>query len=252
VKIATIDRDESFLRALAEQLGRSEWELTVHTGPVTEAALMGARPRAVLVDIGLFGPRWDEWLARCLARLPELGLLVCTGPSTLPQRVRGLDAGADDWITKPCHPAEVLARVDAVLRRTQPGLPARGQEPWPVAVGGDVELRPALYDAFVASAPAGLTRREFHLLTELVAHRGEILAREHIYRHVWGLEMAPGDRSIDTFVRKIRNKLQRLSPGWHQIHTFKGIGYSFQPSYEDTRASADPGSDNNFAHLTVP
>ena len=228
MRIATIDRDESFLRALAQQSARSDWQLIIHREPIGADALMHGRPHAVLVDIALLGPRWDEWLARYPARRPELGVLVCTGASTLAKRVHGLDVGADDWITKPCHPAEVLARVEAVLRRTRPPAPASGRDPAAVVRGGELELHLALYDAFVGGVPAGLTRREFDLLAELAVHRGGMLPREHLYRRLFGLEMAHGERSIDTFVRKIRNKLGRLSPQWRYIQTHRGVGYSFQ------------------------
>jgi DNA-binding response OmpR family regulator len=225
LRIAAIDRDSRFLDILAEHVQRLDWTFLVHTGPVTGATLRGGHPHAVLVDIGLFGPHWDDWLARHPARIPELGVIVCTGQSSLGQRVRGLGVGADDWITKPCHPAEVIARLEAVVRRSHHG--SLGDDPQ--ALGGELELRTSSYEAYVGGRPVRLTAREFEILLRLGRNRGKVVEREEIYRAVWGYEMARGDRSIDTFVRKIRSKLRAISPGWSYIHTDKGVGYRFDP-----------------------
>jgi DNA-binding response OmpR family regulator len=224
LRIAAIECDGGFLHGLAERVRRLDWTFIVHPGPVTGATLLGGNPDAVLVDVGLLGPRWDDWLARQPARVPGLGVLVCTGRSTVGQRVRGLQVGADDWVTKPCHPEEVIARLEAIVRGRRLRRAARELGSLRRA---ELELRLDLFEVFVRSRPASLTRREFDVLLSLARHEGEVLARERLYREVWGFQMARGDRSIDTFVRKIRNKLRDLSPGWRYIHTHKGAGYSF-------------------------
>ena len=84
------------------------------------------RLSALIVDLAVLGPQAWGWLERLCDALPELGIVVCTGPSTVAQRVRGLRLGADDWITKPCHPEEVIARVQSVVRRRR-----RSAEPAP-------------------------------------------------------------------------------------------------------------------------
>jgi DNA-binding response OmpR family regulator len=226
LRVAAIERDGGFLDGLTRRVRRLGWAFIVHPGPVTSATLLGGRPDAVLVDIGLLGPRWDDWLARQPARVPDLGVLVCTGRSTVGQRVRGLQVGADDWLTKPCHPEEVIARLQAIVRGRRLHLAAEEHTPLRRA---ELELRSDLFEVFVARRPAGLTRREFDVLAHLVRHEGEVLERERLYQRVWGFQMARGDRSIDTFVRKIRTKLRVLSPDWRYIHTHKGAGYSFDP-----------------------
>jgi DNA-binding response OmpR family regulator len=225
LRVATIDRDRGFLKVLSEHTTRMEWSLIVHSGPVSPLRLLDGDPHAVLVDIGVLGPHWEDWLAHHPMRVPRLGVVVCTGRSTALQRVRGLRAGADDWITKPCHPEEVCARLQAIVRALN--LRALREDSRPLR-GGELELRTDLYDALAAGRPAGLTRREFDLLAHLVRRRGEPIGRERLYRAVWGFEMARGDRSIDTFVRKIRGKLREVSPGWRYVHTNKGVGYSFK------------------------
>jgi two-component system response regulator RegX3 len=140
------------------------------------------------------------------------------------QRVRGLRLGADDWLTKPCHPEEVIARVEAVIRRRRV---AEGPADAAPVEAGEVEIRPDQFQAFAAGASLDLTRREFELLALLASADGRVLEREEIYQRVWGYAMAHGDRSVDVFVRKLRQKLARHSPGWSYIHTHFGVGYRF-------------------------
>jgi DNA-binding response OmpR family regulator len=146
------------------------------------------------------------------------------------QRVRGLRLGADDWMTKPCHPEEVLARLEAVVRRRRRA--AARVDAGPVVLG-EVEIRTDQFQAFVAGASLELTRREFELIRLLAEASGQVLQREDIYQRVWGYAMAHGDRSVDVFVRKLRQKLERASPGWRYIHTHFGIGYRLAPELAD-------------------
>jgi len=92
---------------------------------------------------------------------------------------------------------------------------------------GEVEIRADQYQAFVGGVSIDLTRREFELIQLLAEAEGQVLQREEIYERVWGYAMVHGDRSVDVFVRKLRQKLERASPGWRYIHTHFGIGYRF-------------------------
>ena len=98
---------------------------------------------------------------------------------------------------------------------------------------GELEIRQDQFQAFVGDQTLDLTRREFELLTTLADAAGKVLEREEIYRRVWGYEMAHGDRSVDVFVRKLRSKIQKLSPEWNYIHTHFGIGYRFEAVGEE-------------------
>src|SRR6202035_5470386 len=121
------------------------------------------------------GPTCWEWLERLCAALPELGVVVCTGQSTVAQRVRGLRLGADDWLTKPCHPEELIARVEAVVRRRR--RPEASTVPGPI-LAGEIEIRADRFQAFVAEASIDLTRREFELIELLAGAEGRVLERE--------------------------------------------------------------------------
>src|SRR5213592_2824182 len=110
--------------------------------------------------------------------LPELGVIVCTGSSTVAQRVRGLLLGVDDWIGKPCHPEEVMARIEAIPRRRRPNR--AGAEAGPL-VAAELAIRADQFQAFVGSQSLDLTRREFELLQLLADAKGQVLERETIY-----------------------------------------------------------------------
>lgn len=117
-----------------------------------------------------------------------------------------------------------MARIEAVIRRRERAVTPRHTG---ALVSGELEIRGDQYQAFVRGRSAELTRREFELLHLLAGVDGQVLQREEIYRRVWGYEMARGDRSVDVFVRKLRSKLERVSPGWTYIHTHFGVGYRF-------------------------
>jgi DNA-binding response OmpR family regulator len=191
------------------------------------------RLSALIVDLAVLGPQAWEWLERLCGALPELGVVVCTGPSTVAQRVRGLRMGADDWLSKPCHPEELIARVEAVVRRRR--RTETRSEGGPV-IAGELEIRADRFQAYVRGESVDLTRREFELVELLADAEGRVLEREDIYRRVWGYEMARGDRSVDVFVRKVRQKLARHDPARSFIETHYGVGYRF--AFADRPAEA--------------
>ncbi len=231
IRLAVIDTDSGFVRVLAKRVGEMGWQQRVLTAAPRPDELVSMRLHALVVDLALFGERGWEFLAQVCESVPGLAVIVCTGSSSVAQRVRGLRLGADDWITKPCHPQEVIARVEAVVRRRKRGAPGAAQDR-PV-VAGELEIRPDQFQAFVGGQSIDLTRREFELLHLLANAGGRVLERDDIYQHVWGYAMVRGDRSVDVFVRKVRQKIERFSPGWTYIHTHFGIGYRFEPEVPD-------------------
>src|SRR5580658_1958207 len=236
MRIAVLDRDSGFIQVLSKRLDRLGWEHRVLASPGPPDAIASMRLSALIVDLAVLGPQAWGWLERLCGALPELGIVVCTGPSTVAQRVRGLRLGADDWITKPCHPEEVIARVQGVVRRRRRS--AGRAEVKPVSAG-EVEIRSDRFQAFVRGHSIDLTRREFELIELLAAAEGRVLEREDIYSRLWGYAMVRGDRSVDVFVRKLRQKLEKASPRWRYIHTHFGIGYRFAAESLDD-LSAEP------------
>jgi DNA-binding response OmpR family regulator len=226
IRLAVIDSDSGFVRVLTKRLEGISWEHRVLGAAPPIEELLAMRLNALVVDLALMGPQAWDFLERVCDALPGLGVVVCTGQSTVAQRVRGLRLGADDWVTKPCHPEEVVARVEAVVRRRKRATSRIETGPM---VAGELEIRVDQFQAFVGGQSVDLTRREFELLHLLAEAEGQVLQREEVYQRVWGYAMARGDRSVDVFVRKVRHKLERVSPDWTYIHTHFGIGYRFQP-----------------------
>ncbi|TMK42225.1 MAG: response regulator transcription factor [Actinobacteria bacterium] len=222
IRLAVLDRDSGFLHVLTKRLDALGWEHRVVPGAVPLETVVAMRLNAVLVDLAILGPPGWAYLEKLCSTLPGLGVVVCTGRSTVAQRVRGLRLGADDWITKPCHPEEVIARVEAVVRRRRRSETRHDQPP---LVAGELEIRSDQFQAFVKGHSVELTRREFELIELLANAEGRVLEREEMYQRVWGYAMARGDRSVDVFVRKLRQKLEQASPGWRYIHTHVGVGY---------------------------
>jgi DNA-binding response OmpR family regulator len=239
IRIAVLDSDTGFLQVLAKRLEGAGWQHRVIASPVPLDAIVAMRLNAIVIDIAVLGPQGWNYLEKLCVRLPGLGVIVCTGQSSVAQRVRGLRMGADDWMTKPCHPEELLARVEAVVRRRK-RAEAR-IETGPLVIG-EVEIRPDQFQAFVGGVSVELTRREFELIELLAAAEGQVMQREEIYQRVWGYAMVHGDRSVDVFVRKLRLKLERYSPGWRYIHTHFGIGYRFAAEPEGVAVAGAVGA----------
>jgi DNA-binding response OmpR family regulator len=253
LRVAVLDRDSGFIQVLSKRLDRLDWEHRVLGSPVPVEAISSMRLSAMIVDLTVLGPQAWTWLERVCGELPDLGIIVCTGPSTVAQRVRGLRLGADDWITKPCHPEEVIARVQGLVRRRRRMAGRSGSKP--INAGG-VEIRSDRFQAFVNGASLGLTRREFELIELLASGEGRVLEREDIYSRLWGYAMVRGDRSVDVFVRKLRHKLERASPQWRYIHTHFGIGYRFaaEPVAGDGQAGTQTADTDTAAQIdaTLP
>jgi DNA-binding response OmpR family regulator len=236
LRIAVIDTDTGFVQVLTNRLDRLGWEHRVLSSAVGVDRLVSMRLGALVIDVALLGPQAWDYIARVAAALPALPIVVCTGRSTVAQRVRGLRLGADDWLTKPCHPEELIARIEAIARRRRREDAVAGE----TVAAGEIEVRPDQFQAFVAGRSIDLTRREFELISLLASAAGRVLERDEIYQRVWGYTMAHGDRSVDVFVRKLRAKLKTASPDWEYIHTHFGVGYRFAAVAvgEDVVASA--------------
>ena len=237
LRLAVLDTDSGFLQVLGKRMERLGWEHRVLASSVPVDALVSMRLNAVVVDLAVLGPQGWDYLQTLCDGLPGLPVVVCTGQSSVAQRVRGLRMGADDWVTKPCHPEELIARLEVVVRRRRRADAVHSPEP---VMAGELEVRTDRFQAFVDGRSVELTRREFELIELLSAAEGRVLEREEIYQRVWGYAMARGDRSVDVFVRKLRQKLEKASPTWRYIHTHFGVGYRFAPERADGRAADEP------------
>ncbi|MGI8430306.1 MAG: response regulator transcription factor [Solirubrobacteraceae bacterium] len=235
LRLAVIDRDPGFMKVLSNRLAARGWDHRSLSSAVTANALVAMRLNALVLDVTVLGPGSWEYLERVCARLPGLAVIVCTGPSSVAQRVRGLRLGVDAWMTKPCHAEELICVIEAAIRRHRLGeMPVLED----AAEAGEITVRPDLYQGYVRESSLELTAREFEIL-RLLSQSDRVLRREEIYERVWGYAMAHGDRSVDVFVRKLRQKLRTASPEWSYIHTHFGVGYRFAPERDGGAAEQD-------------
>jgi DNA-binding response OmpR family regulator len=220
-RLAVLDSDSGFLVVLGKRLELAGWEQQILTKRISVKRAVALDVDALVIDAALLGADRLKWLKALCDQRPELSVIVCTASSTVAERVIALRSGVDDWLAKPCHPEELIVRVESsTLHRWRSTM--RDAEPVTI---GEVEIRPDQFQAFVDGVSLGLTRREYQLLELLCGAGGEVLHRERIYECLWGYEMVRNDRSVDVFVHKLRRKIEHHSPDWSYIHTHFGIGY---------------------------
>jgi two-component system, OmpR family, response regulator len=177
--------------------------------------------RLVVLDIGLPGIDGFEVCRRLRART-GVPILILSARDDEVDRVAGLEAGADDYVTKPFSPRELVARVKAILRRVDGGGNGGGEG---VLMVADVELDRAARTVIVGGAAVELTGREFDLLAALLSHPGIVLSRDRLLELVWGGEFPGGTRTVDVHIAQLRAKLERPE----LLQTVRGAGYKAVP-----------------------
>jgi two-component system response regulator CpxR len=151
-------------------------------------------------------------------------------------RIVGLEIGADDYLPKPFNPRELVARIRAILRRTE--RPEEGDRGPDLVRVGDIELDPATRSVKHRGSPVELTSVEFNLLEVLLREAGRVVTRERLVYAVLSRKFSPFDRSIDMHVSKVRKKLGDSESGTEHIKTVRGVGYIFARPRETARNSA--------------
>jgi DNA-binding response OmpR family regulator len=209
-----IEDDEAIGRILGTYLEQAGFDVVREcTGEDGIEAVARHEPRFVVLDLGL--PDVDGFeLCRRLRGAHNVPILILTARDDEVDRIIGLELGADDYLTKPFSPRELVARARAVLRRTEPGS------------GGVVELGDLRIDlrgrtVAVAGRPIELRTLEFELLAELTRNAGLVVKRDRLLERVWGLSFAGGTRTVDVHVAQLRKKLGRPD----LIQTVRGVGY---------------------------
>jgi DNA-binding response OmpR family regulator len=198
-------------------LARDGFAVTwVRSGEQALEELIRHPVRLVVLDLGLPGIDGFEVCRRLRART-GVPILILTARDDEIDRVAGLEAGADDYVTKPFSPRELTARVKAILRRGGQIGAASG----PILAAGDVSLDDAARTVTVGGRAAELTPREFNLLAALLAHPNVVLTRDRLLELAWGGGFPGGTRTVDVHVAQLRGKLDR--PGL--VETVRGIGY---------------------------
>ncbi len=230
--VLIVEDDAAIADSIAYHLGRAGYRtLQAADGGTGLRLFRRERPDLVILDLML--PQMDGWrfTEEVRADDPDVPVILCSARTSEHDRVHGLQIGADDYVTKPFSMKEMVARVAAHLRRRDKERVGDGDAS--IEVEGLV-IDPEQVQAFADGHSVGLTPREFEVLLVLARAPGKPLARNRIYREAWGYEMMAGDRSVDVFVRKIRQKLKAAIPQVDFVRTHYGVGYRFDPT-------TDPG-----------
>ena len=218
MKTILVVEDEPKIAALArDYLEHAGFAVAIATdGRAALDALARSKPDLVVLDLGLPGLDGLD-VTREIRRASMLPIVMLTARDDELDKLLGLELGADDYLTKPFSPRELVARVHALLRRVE-RMPEQSSGR---LVVGDLEVDPAGRRAWRAGTEATLTPTEFDLLHHLVAHPGVVYARERLLTEVWGYRDGAGARTVDSHVRGLRSKL-----GADIVRTVHGVGYS--------------------------
>jgi two-component system alkaline phosphatase synthesis response regulator PhoP len=222
-KVLIVEDDEVIAQGMSRHLAAAGFDpLWVDKGEQGLARLRYEKPDVCVLDLML--PGLDGWRMIEQARSEGIGtpIVVVSARGTEHDRVHALELGADDYLVKPFSMRELVARVRAASRRG-----VRAEEP---IRGEPIELEELLVDprtvqAWVDGRSADLTPLEFRLLYALASERGRVLTRDELLQRVWGRRESHRDRTVDVYVRKLREKIDRRASRHEFIHTRYGVGY---------------------------
>ena len=218
--ILVIEDEPSIADLLRLYLSRAGYGVHVERdGEAGLAQVRALRPALILLDVGLPGTDGIEVCRQLRAQDDWTPVIFVTARDDEVDRILGLELGADDYVTKPFSPRELVARIAVVLRRTKGGAGGAALE------SGSVRLEPAARLVTVDGEPVDLTATEFDLLEALLRRPGMVFTREQLLSTVWGAAAYGGSRTVDVHVAQVRAKLGDASP----IRTHRGVGYSAVP-----------------------
>ena len=218
--------DEPQIREILRLYFEKEGFRTAEATDGAEALLMQQKLEPALIILDLMLPVLDGLeVCRQIRKTASVPIIMLTAREEDDDRILGLETGADDYVTKPFNPREVLARAKAVLRRVQEGSHAEPKDQ--VRIPGLV-IDMAAYQVQVFDRKVELTARETELLHQLAAHPGRVFTREQLLELVWGYSYYGDTRTVDTHIKRIRHKLAIPADGPFDIKTVWGVGYKFE------------------------
>ncbi len=220
-----IVEDDNHINHMLNELLAAHGYDTIQAFSGTEALLYIQKqpPAAVILDLMLPGMTGEELLAKMKTDYPQVAVLVASAKEAVSTKISLLRAGADDFITKPFDTEELLARLEAVLRRSKP------QTDTDVAICyKDLTMYPDSYTVFVDKTELPLTRREYLILELLMKNPGKVFTKSNLYESVWNEEFLGEDNAINVHISNIRQKLAKLHPDETYIQTVWGIGFKMK------------------------
>jgi DNA-binding response OmpR family regulator len=224
--ILIVDDEPTIVEVVELYLRREGFRvLTAGDGAAALSAVQQERPDLIVLDLMLPGMSGLD-VTRQLRAGGALPIIMLTARVET-DRVVGLELGADDYVTKPFSPRELVARVKAVLRRTQP-TPAPAPSASSVIAIGGLRLDAAARTVTLDGQPIGLTAREFDLLLFLMQHPDQVFTREQLLDNVWGYTFATDMSTVTVHIRRLREKIERDSTNPTFLQTVWGVGYKFE------------------------
>ncbi|HNW92798.1 MAG TPA: response regulator transcription factor [bacterium] len=220
-RVLVVDDERDLQELVSYNLRKAGWEVTLAgDGATALREAFGSEFDAAVLDLML--PDMDGMeICRQLRAEPKtrrLPIIMLTARAEVGEKVRGLEAGADDYLGKPFDVAELIARVRALLRRSQP-------EPSAAIRLGNLLVDESRFLVEIDGRRVELTQKEFQLLLLFVRHRGKVLTRDQIIEDVWGHDYFGGTRTIDVHIKRIRGKLEGMQP---VLTTKRGLGYMLE------------------------
>lgn len=228
MRLLLVEDESDIASALARGLRHEGYAVDV-SGDGQEAVELAAVHEYDLLILDLSLPSLDgiEVCRQVRSTNPSLLVLMLTARSTLSDKVSGLDAGADDYLVKPFHFAELVARIRALLRRD---LRVRT----PLLLYGDLKLDPAMHTVWQGNRRLELTGKEFGILEYFMRHQGEVVSQETLLEHVWDMQANPLTNTVRVHMNSLRRKLGDMAETSQYIETIVGQGYRLgQPTHAE-------------------
>lgn len=220
-KILIVEDEISIQNIIRTYLESAGFTVKVVTnGPSALIEVHQWQPALIVLDLNLPGMDGMEVAAR-LRETSDVYILMLTARSEEMDRVAGLRMGADDYLTKPFSPREMVARVEAILRRRR-----SGPTPASTLAFAHLTINPDSHEVLIQNVPLELTVTEFQVLWQLAQHAGRVLTRDQLINQVWGGSFYGNDRVVDVYVGQVRRKLQDATQET-LIETVRGVGYKF-------------------------
>lgn len=222
-RVLLVDDDRFLLENVARLMTQNGYEVrTAGDGAEARRAVEEFLPEIAILDVGL--PDTDGLtLCRELRRDWRFPIIMLTALGESGEKIQGLEAGADDYLTKPFDSGELLARVRANLRRVQEYTSPSGM----IVLGGLV-IDPTGRDVTVDGRSVDLTNKEFALLAHLATQSGRVVSREDLFSHSWGFDISFGSNSLDVYMYRLRRKIEVSPDRPRYLHTVKGYGYKLE------------------------
>jgi DNA-binding response OmpR family regulator len=226
-KVLIVEDDDVIAKAMATHLAEAGFDpLWVGNGEAGMARLRFERPDVCVLDLML--PLLDGWKLIETARGEGIGtpIVIVSARGSEQERIHALDLGADDYLVKPFSMKELVARVRVAARRGVRAQDATRGDPIEIE---ELRIDPGSVQAFVDGHSVELTPTEFRLLYALALERGRVVTRDELLQKIWGRRLTRRDRTVDVFVRKLREKIDLRAPRHSFVHTRYGVGYKLEP-----------------------